>query len=137
MEKLNVEDRRDFLKKSVYAAPALVALGALNVYADSSNGNSKAPTNSKGVVIKTNSSLKCNTGSSGSSSAPTQSSSTGNSIFGNDNSNNNGNGNDNSNGNNGFGNGDQNAPGNSLNNNNAENSQGSNNGQSKKNGGEE
>lgn len=30
----NVESRRDFLKKSVYAAPALVALGSLNVYAD-------------------------------------------------------------------------------------------------------
>jgi hypothetical protein len=84
------ESRRDFLKKSVYAAPALVALGSLNVYADGSEGVNI--TDSKGIVVRANSSLKCNSGSSG-------------------------------HGNNGFGNGDQDAPGNSLNNNNAENAQ--------------
>ncbi|MFZ2969246.1 MAG: hypothetical protein WA080_09370 [Sulfuricurvum sp.] len=131
----NVESRRDFLKKSVYAAPALVALGSLNVYADGHGANSKGVTDSKGIVVRANSSLKCqgggnsntnNNNHSGNSNSNTNNNNhSGNSMFGN--GNNNGNsmfGNGNSNGNNGFGNGDQDAPGGSLNHNNAENAQG-------------
>jgi len=135
----NVESRRDFLKKSVYAAPALVALGSLNVYADGHGANSKGVTDSKGIVVRANSSLKCQSGGNGNSNSNTNNNNhSGNSIFGNGNGNNNGNsmfgngnnngnsmfGNDKTKGNNGFGNGDQDAPGGSLNHNNAENAQG-------------
>lgn len=78
----SVEGRRAFLKKSAYMAPAIMMLGSLNSYA-SVSGDSKSPTGKKGA-----SSLSCKPGSKG---------------------------------NNGFGNGDQNAPGKSLHKNGAEN----------------
>lgn len=77
-----IESRRGFLKKSVYMAPALILLGSLNSYA-SGNGDSKSHTNSKGPRGASN--LSCKKG------------------------------------NNGFGNGDQDAPGGSLHHNGAEN----------------
>ena len=87
-EMLTVESRRGFLKKSAYMAPAIMMLGSLNSYATDS-GDSKSPTSSKGPTGA--STLKTNTKPS--------------SVKGN----------------NGYGNGDQNAPGESLNNNSAEN----------------
>lgn len=89
-EMLTVESRRGFLKKSAYMAPAIMMLGSLNSYATDS-GDSKSPTSSKGP--RGASTLSCKTGSKGPVSK----------------------------GNNGYGNGDQNAPGKSLKHNSAEN----------------
>jgi hypothetical protein len=77
--------RRDFLKQTVYVVPTIMMLGSLNVYAHDNQCDSGHHSNSKGPRGASN--LSCHKG------------------------------------NNGYGNGDQDAPGNSLNNNNAENAQ--------------
>lgn len=138
-----VESRRGFLKKSAYMAPAIMMLGSLSGYA-SGNGDSKSPTSSKGPTgastLKTNtksSSVKGNNGyGNGDQNAPGKSLNNNgaeNDTSSNDDAKNKVNnvgvdthgGNEkdivDKKGNNGFGNGDQNAPGNSLNNNGAEN----------------
>ncbi|MFA6189061.1 MAG: hypothetical protein WC680_07255 [Sulfuricurvum sp.] len=122
-----IESRRGFLKKSAYMAPAIMMLGSLNAYANS-NGDSKGPGSSTLKACKENNGF-----GNGDQNAP------GNSLH------HNGAENDTSAGsnaknkvnnvgvdthgghekdfaeNNGFGNGDQNAPGNSLHHNGAEN----------------
>lgn len=122
-----MESRRSFLKKTAYMAPILVALGSLDAFASGDKTNTKGCNHTASSLKSINTKPSCKT----SSKAPSKTSSkainelkakvnnVGVDTHG-------GSEKDITNskapkGNNGWGNGDQNAPGNSLLNNNAEN----------------
>jgi hypothetical protein len=129
-----VESRRSFLKKTAYMAPILVTLGSLDAFASGDKTNTKGCNHTASSLSKTNSKTPSKTSSKAITNSKTPSKTSSKAInelkakvnnVGVDTHG--GSEKDITNskapkGNNGWGNGDQKAPGNSLSHNNAENS---------------
>jgi hypothetical protein len=115
-----VESRRSFLKKTAYMAPILVTLGSLDAFASGDKTNTKGCNHTASSLSKTNSKTPSKTSSKAINELKAKVNNVGVDTHG-------GSEKDITNskapkGNNGWGNGDQKAPGNSLSHNNAENS---------------